>query len=52
MFIQLLPALTIAGVVLLLNVWSGRRTGLDPAMNAGVDEVRKIMEAVRVCEAR
>ncbi|KAF7288615.1 Zn(2)-C6 fungal-type domain-containing protein [Mycena indigotica] len=50
--VNLLPALTMAGVVLLLNVWSVKRTGLPPHMNTAVDEVKKIMAAIRVCEAR
>nr|GAT54017.1 predicted protein [Mycena chlorophos] len=51
-FIGLLPGLTIAGVVLLLNVWSGKRTGLDPRMNTAVDEVGKVMQTISVCEKR
>ncbi|KAJ7073102.1 fungal-specific transcription factor domain-containing protein [Mycena amicta] len=50
--IILLPALTVAGVVLLLNVWSTKRTGLAPHMNTTIDEVHKIMEAIRACESR
>ncbi|KAJ7612022.1 fungal-specific transcription factor domain-containing protein [Mycena polygramma] len=50
--IILLPALTTAGVVLLLNVWSGKRTGVAPQMNTAIAEVHKIMQAIRVCEER
>ncbi|KAJ7085250.1 fungal-specific transcription factor domain-containing protein [Mycena epipterygia] len=50
--IILLPALTTAGVVLLLNVWSGKRTGLAPHMNTAITEVHKLMQAIRVCESR
>ncbi|KAF7319767.1 Zn(2)-C6 fungal-type domain-containing protein [Mycena kentingensis (nom. inval.)] len=46
------PSLTTAGVVLLLNVWSTNRTGLAPHMNSTVDEVRKIMTAIKACEDR
>ncbi|KAJ7032357.1 fungal-specific transcription factor domain-containing protein [Mycena alexandri] len=50
--IILLPALTTAGIVLLLNVWSGQRTGLAPDMNTAIAEVHKCMQAIRVCEQR
>ncbi|KAJ7779436.1 fungal-specific transcription factor domain-containing protein [Mycena maculata] len=50
--IILLPALTTAGIVLLLNVWSGHRTGLAPHMNSTIDEVHKCMRAMRVLETR
>ncbi|KAJ6556980.1 fungal-specific transcription factor domain-containing protein [Mycena vulgaris] len=50
--IILLPSLTTAGVVLLLNVWSTKRTGLAPHMNTTITEVHKCMEAIRVCEER
>ncbi|KAF7310165.1 Zn(2)-C6 fungal-type domain-containing protein [Mycena indigotica] len=45
------PAFT-AGLVLLLNVWSGKRTGLPPQMNSAIFEVHKCMKAMRVCEGR
>ncbi|KAJ7452985.1 fungal-specific transcription factor domain-containing protein, partial [Mycena galericulata] len=48
----LIQAVTTAGVVLLLNVWSGKRTGLAPHMNTTIDEVHKCMRAIRVCEGR
>ncbi|KAJ7032619.1 fungal-specific transcription factor domain-containing protein [Mycena alexandri] len=49
--INLLPAFT-AGIVLLLNVWSGKRMGvmLDPSRE--MVNVRKCMEVVRLCEDR
>ncbi|KAJ7176196.1 fungal-specific transcription factor domain-containing protein [Mycena crocata] len=50
--ITLLPALTTAGVVLLLNVWSGKRTGLPPHMNTALAEVHKCMRAMHVLEGR
>ncbi|KAJ7120003.1 fungal-specific transcription factor domain-containing protein [Mycena filopes] len=50
--IIILPALTTVGVVLLLNVWSGRRTGLAPHMNTAIAEVHKVMQAIRVFEKR
>ncbi|KAJ6550162.1 fungal-specific transcription factor domain-containing protein [Mycena capillaripes] len=48
----LLPALSTAGIVLLLNVWSGKRTGVAPQMNTAITEVHKCMQALRVCETR
>ncbi|KAJ7065870.1 fungal-specific transcription factor domain-containing protein [Mycena amicta] len=45
------PAFT-AGLVLLLNVWSGKRTGLPPHMNSAMIEVHKCMASIRVCEGR
>ncbi|KAJ7122289.1 fungal-specific transcription factor domain-containing protein [Mycena epipterygia] len=41
-----------SGVVLLLNVWSGKRTGLPPEMTSTISEVHKCMECIRVCEGR
>ncbi|KAJ7617620.1 fungal-specific transcription factor domain-containing protein [Mycena polygramma] len=48
----LLPALTTAGIVLLLNMWSGKRTGVPPQMNTEIAEVQKCVQAMRVCESR
>ncbi|KAJ7450938.1 fungal-specific transcription factor domain-containing protein [Mycena galericulata] len=48
----ILPPMAIAGVVLLLNVWSVKRTGLAPHMNTTIAEVHKCMRAIRVCESR
>ncbi|KAF7328636.1 Zn(2)-C6 fungal-type domain-containing protein [Mycena sanguinolenta] len=39
-----------SGVILLLNVWSGKRTGLPPHMNSALTEVHKCMATMRVCE--
>ncbi|KAJ7352000.1 fungal-specific transcription factor domain-containing protein [Mycena albidolilacea] len=39
-----------SGVVLLLNVWSGKRTGLAPDPSREMENVHKCMEAVRLCE--
>ncbi|KAJ7692819.1 fungal-specific transcription factor domain-containing protein [Mycena olivaceomarginata] len=41
-----------SGVVLLLNVWSGKRTGLAPDPSREMENVHKCMEAVRLCEDR
>ncbi|KAJ7079406.1 fungal-specific transcription factor domain-containing protein [Mycena belliarum] len=41
-----------AAVVLLLNVWSGKRTGLPPHMNSALTEVHKCMRSIQVCEKR
>jgi hypothetical protein len=41
-----------SGVVLLLNVWSGKRTGLPPHMNSAITEVHKCMATMAVCEER
>ncbi|KAF8213001.1 fungal-specific transcription factor domain-containing protein [Mycena galopus ATCC 62051] len=50
--VVLLPVLTTASVILLLNVWSGKRTGLAPHMNSAIAEVHKCMEAIRLLESR
>ncbi|KAJ6609592.1 fungal-specific transcription factor domain-containing protein [Mycena sp. CBHHK59/15] len=47
-----LPGVTTAGVILGLNVWSGKRTGLAPHMNSAINEVKKCMRVLRVCEQR
>ncbi|KAF8142796.1 fungal-specific transcription factor domain-containing protein [Mycena galopus ATCC 62051] len=39
-----------SGLILLLNVWSGKRTGLPPHMNSAITEVHKCMATIRVCE--
>ncbi|KAJ6553299.1 fungal-specific transcription factor domain-containing protein [Mycena capillaripes] len=41
-----------SGVILLLNVWSGKHTGLSPQMNSAITEVHKCMATMRVCEKR
>ncbi|KAJ6449377.1 fungal-specific transcription factor domain-containing protein [Mycena sanguinolenta] len=48
----LLPGLTIASVMLLLNVWSGKRTGLAPHMNTAIIEVHKCMRVLEHFETR
>ncbi|KAJ6608498.1 fungal-specific transcription factor domain-containing protein [Mycena sp. CBHHK59/15] len=47
-----LPAVFTSGIVLLLNVWSGKRTGLVPDPSREIANVHKCMEVVRVCEER
>ena len=44
--------LTTANVMLLLNVWSGKRTGLAPHMNTAIAEVHKCMRVIKLFEAR
>ncbi|KAJ7482632.1 fungal-specific transcription factor domain-containing protein [Mycena latifolia] len=41
-----------AAIILLLNVWSGKRTGLPPHLNSALTEVHKCMESIRVGEDR
>ncbi|KAJ7751555.1 fungal-specific transcription factor domain-containing protein [Mycena maculata] len=48
----LLSAAFTSGIVLLLNVWNGKRTGLPPEMNTAITEVHKCMACIRVCEKR
>ncbi|KAJ7864940.1 fungal-specific transcription factor domain-containing protein [Mycena leptocephala] len=45
------PAIT-AGMILMLNVWSGKRTGVAPHNNTAIAEVHKCMEVIRLCETR
>ncbi|KAJ7629572.1 fungal-specific transcription factor domain-containing protein [Mycena rosella] len=47
-----LHAVFTAGIVLLLNVWSGKRTGLVPDPTREIANVHKCMEVVRACEDR
>ncbi|KAJ7872850.1 fungal-specific transcription factor domain-containing protein [Mycena olivaceomarginata] len=47
-----LPSVFISGIVLLLNVWSGKRSGLVPDPRREIANVYKCMEAVRLCEGR
>ncbi|KAJ6571027.1 fungal-specific transcription factor domain-containing protein [Mycena vulgaris] len=49
---SLVGATFTSGLVLLLNVWSGKRTGLPPQMNSAISEVHKCMASIRVCEER
>ncbi|KAJ7190588.1 fungal-specific transcription factor domain-containing protein [Mycena pura] len=48
----LIPPAFLAGLMLLLNVWSGNRTGLPPHMNSAIFEVHKCMAAIKMCENR
>jgi hypothetical protein len=41
-----------SAIVLLLNVWSGKRTGLVPDPSREMVNVHKCMEVVRLCEDR
>ncbi|KAF8169422.1 fungal-specific transcription factor domain-containing protein [Mycena galopus ATCC 62051] len=45
-----LPAVFISSIVLLLNVWSGKRTGLVPDPSREISNVHKCIEVVRLCE--
>ncbi|KAJ6480448.1 fungal-specific transcription factor domain-containing protein, partial [Mycena sanguinolenta] len=47
-----LVGLFTSAIVLLLNVWSGRRTGLVPDPSREMANVHKCMEVVRLCEDR
>ncbi|KAJ7212816.1 fungal-specific transcription factor domain-containing protein [Mycena haematopus] len=46
----LISSVFTSGVVLLLNVWSGKRTGLPPHLNSAITDVHKCMATLRVCE--
>lgn len=46
------PAVFTTGLVLLLNIWSTKRTGLPPEMNSAIMEVHKCMATMQVCEKR
>ncbi|KAJ7056003.1 fungal-specific transcription factor domain-containing protein [Mycena amicta] len=41
-----------SGIVLLLNVWSGKRTGLAPDPTREIANVQKCMDVVKLCEDR
>jgi hypothetical protein len=41
-----------AGVLLLLNILSGKRSGLLPDLTREMTHVHKCMESVRLCESR
>ncbi|KAF8176911.1 fungal-specific transcription factor domain-containing protein [Mycena galopus ATCC 62051] len=45
-----LLAVFISSIVLLLNVWSGKRAGLVPDRSREISNVHKCMEVVRLCE--
>ncbi|KAJ6479497.1 fungal-specific transcription factor domain-containing protein [Mycena vitilis] len=48
----LLSSVFTSGLVLLLNVWSGKRTGLPPQMNSAITEVHRCLAVMRGCEGR
>ncbi|KAJ7099786.1 fungal-specific transcription factor domain-containing protein [Mycena epipterygia] len=48
----LVPPAFVSAMVLLLNVWSGKHTGLPPHMNTACNEVYKMMGCIRLCETR
>lgn len=41
-----------AALVLLMSVWSGKRTGVAPDFNRDLENVHKCMEVLRLCEDR
>lgn len=41
-----------AGIVLLLNIWGGKRSGLSADPVKEMADVHKCMEVLRVCEGR
>ncbi|KAF7288996.1 hypothetical protein MIND_01416400 [Mycena indigotica] len=47
----LMPAF-MASIILTLNVWSGKRTGLPPHMNTATEEVKACMAYLKSCEKR
>ncbi|KAJ7087974.1 fungal-specific transcription factor domain-containing protein [Mycena belliarum] len=47
-----LGAVFTSGIILLLNVWSGKRTGLVPDPSREIANVHKCMQVVRLCEQR
>ncbi|KAJ7718356.1 fungal-specific transcription factor domain-containing protein [Mycena maculata] len=47
-----MTAVITSGLVLLLNMWSGKRTGLVPDPSREFANVNKCMEVIRLCEAR
>ncbi|KAJ6552571.1 fungal-specific transcription factor domain-containing protein [Mycena vulgaris] len=47
-----LAAVFTSAIVLLLNVWSGKRTRRVPNPNSDIANVHKCMEVVRLCENR
>ncbi|KAJ7758388.1 fungal-specific transcription factor domain-containing protein [Mycena metata] len=47
-----LPAAFSSGIILLLNVWSEKRTGLVPDPSREMANVHKCMEVLRLCEDR
>ncbi|KAF7353493.1 Zn(2)-C6 fungal-type domain-containing protein [Mycena sanguinolenta] len=47
---EIISSVFTSGMILLLNVWSGKRTGLPPHMNSALTEVHKCMATILVCE--
>ncbi|KAJ7101279.1 fungal-specific transcription factor domain-containing protein [Mycena belliarum] len=47
-----LGAVFTSGIILLLNVWSGKRTGLVPDPSREIANVHKCMQVVRLCKHR
>lgn len=41
-----------AGIVLLLNIWGGKRSGLSTDPNKEMADVHKCMQVLRACETR
>ncbi|KAF7340578.1 Zn(2)-C6 fungal-type domain-containing protein [Mycena sanguinolenta] len=46
----LISSVFTSGMILLLNVWNGKRTGLPPGLNSAITEVHKCLATLRVCE--
>ncbi|KAF7291777.1 Zn(2)-C6 fungal-type domain-containing protein [Mycena chlorophos] len=49
---SLVSLVLINALTLILNIWSGKHTGLPPELNSSVDEVRMCMQLLKGCEAR
>lgn len=41
-----------AGIVLLLNIWGGKRSGLSTDPNKEMADVHKCMQVLQACESR
>ncbi|EEB98676.1 hypothetical protein MPER_01776, partial [Moniliophthora perniciosa FA553] len=41
-----------AGIVLLLNIWGGKRSGLSTDPNREMADVHKCMQVLQTCEKR
>ncbi|KAJ7114712.1 fungal-specific transcription factor domain-containing protein [Mycena epipterygia] len=46
------PPAFVSAMVLLLNVWSRKHTGLPPPVNTACNEVHKMMACIKFCETR
>ncbi|KAJ7065758.1 fungal-specific transcription factor domain-containing protein, partial [Mycena amicta] len=51
-FPELLVPSFMASIMLVLNVWSGKRTGLPPHMNSAMEQVRRCMGYLESCDKR